>query len=33
MLEKDIERTVCDFAKKHGCLTYKFIPCTRQCTG
>jgi hypothetical protein len=24
MLEKDIERKVCDYAKKRGCLAYKF---------
>jgi hypothetical protein len=24
MLEKDIERKVCDYAKRKGCLVYKF---------
>lgn len=25
MLEKEIEKKVCDYAKKQGCLVYKFV--------
>ena len=29
-LEKDIEKKVCDYAKSHGCLVYKFTSPSRR---
>jgi hypothetical protein len=29
MLERDIEKKVCDYAKDHGCLAYKFTSPSR----
>lgn len=30
MLEKDIEKAVCDYARKHGVLAYKFTSPARR---